>query len=54
MSSAVVNAMITDVEVHKISLVEELDGDQVLKACWIDHVEAMSRMDGQSKFRDKL
>ena len=46
--------MITDVEVHKISLVEELDVDQVLKACWIDPVEAMSRMDGQSKFRDKL
>ena len=58
MSSAVVNAMsaamMPDVEVHKISIVEELDGDQVLEACWIDPVEAISRMAGQSKFRDKL
>jgi len=46
--------MTPDVKVHKISLAEELDGDQVLEACWIDPDEAMSRMVVESKFRNKL
>ena len=49
MSSAVVNAMMPDLEVHRISLAEEMDGDQVLEACWIDLDEAMIRMAGNPK-----
>ena len=44
--------MMPDLEVHKISLAEEKDGDQVLEACWIDPIEAMVRMAGLSKFCD--
>ena len=54
MASSVTNAMMPDLEVHKISLAEEKDGDQVLEACWIDPLEAMARMAGLSKYRDKL
>ena len=54
MASSVTNAMMPDLEVHKISLAEEKDGDQVLEACWIDPLEAMARMAGWSKYRDKL
>jgi hypothetical protein len=54
MASSVTNAMMPDLEVHKISLAEEKDGDQVLEACWIDPLEAMVRMAALSKYRDKL
>ena len=54
MASAISNAMMPDLEVHKISLAEEKDGDQVLEACWIDPIKAMIRMAGLSKFGDKL
>ena len=54
MSSTVVNAMMPDLEVHRISLAEEMDGDQVLEACWIDLDEAMIRMAGNPKLSGKL
>ena len=54
MASSVTNAMMPDLEVHKISLTEEKDGAQVLEACWIDTLEAMARMAGLSKYRGKL
>jgi hypothetical protein len=46
--------MMPDLEVHKISLAEEKDGDQVLEACWIEPIKARIRMAGLSKFGDKL
>ena len=54
MSSAVVHAMMRDLEVHSISLAEEMDGGQVLEACWIDLDEAMIRMAGNPKLSGKL
>ena len=54
MSSAVVNAMMPDLEVHRISFAEEMDGDQVLEACWIDLDEAMIRMAGNPKLSGTL
>ena len=46
MASSVTNAMMPDLEVHKISLAEEKDGDQVLEACWIDPLEAITNHPG--------
>ena len=46
--------MMPDLEVHKISLAEEKDGDQVLEACWIEPIKTRIRMAGLSKFGDKL
>jgi hypothetical protein len=60
MASAVTKAMMPDLEVHNISLAEEMDGDRVLacqslsEACWIDPLEAMTRMAGLAKFGGKL
>ena len=54
MSSAVLNAMMPDLEIHRISLAEEMDGDQVLEACWIDLDEAMTRMAGNPKLSGKF
>ena len=58
MASSVTNATMPDLEVHSISLAEEMDGDQVLEACWnrswIDLDEAMIRMAGNPKLSGKL